>query len=75
MDKLKAFRNTTGLSQDNMARKIGVSLSMYQKVERGAVRATRGFMDKLKAAYPHVSIDVMFFSEASKKSKRENIDE
>ena len=67
MHKLKEFRNTTGLSQDNMARKLGVSLSMYQKVERGAVRAPRGFMDKLKEAYPHVSIDVIFFSETEKK--------
>jgi transcriptional regulator with XRE-family HTH domain len=63
MYKLQEFRHTTGLSQDNMARKLGVSVSMYQKVERGAANPSIRFMEKLKQVYPHASIDVIFFSD------------
>ncbi len=62
MNALRQFRQSTGLSQDNMARKLGVSLSMYEKVERGNAKPSRGFMEKLKEQFPQVSIDEVFFS-------------
>ncbi len=67
MSNLRSFRNTTGLSQDNMARKLGVSLSMYEKVERGNAKPSRGFMEKVKEQFPEVSIDEIFFCNNNKK--------
>lgn len=61
MNALRRFRNSTGLSQDNMARKLGVSLSMYEKVERGNAKPSRGFMEKIKEQFPEASIDEIFF--------------
>jgi len=63
---LKEFRKSTGLSQENIARKMGVSLSMYEKVERGNASVSRGFMQKLKKTFPSVSIDAMFFGSAER---------
>jgi len=62
VSSLREFRKSTGLSQDNMARNLRVSLSMYEKVERGHVYASRAFMQKLKRAFPSVNIDIMFFN-------------
>lgn len=63
MQTLKEFRERTGLSQCNMARRLDMSQSFYEKVERGHSEPSRGFMQKLKAAFPDVSIDEIFFSE------------
>ena len=59
---LKSFRTTQNLSQEKMARLLGVSFSMYAKVENGHAGASRGFMQKLKTQYPAVSIDELFFT-------------
>lgn len=59
---LKNFRLGKSISKDKIARIIGVSLSFYEKVENGHVNASRGFMEKLKIAYPEVNIDELFFS-------------
>ena len=63
MNPLREFRQTTGLSQDRMARRMGVSMSMYEKVERGFAKPSRGFMEKLKEQFPDASIDEIFFSQ------------
>ena len=63
MQNLKEFRQREGLSQEVMARKVGVTLSYYTQIERGHVEAGRGFMQKLKRAFPEISIDEVFFSE------------
>ena len=62
MQKLKAFREAAGVSQYNMARKMDISMSFYEKVERGHTNASRGFMQKLKRAFPEANIDEIFFS-------------
>ena len=63
MSSLKEFRKEKGLSQDAMARVLGITLSMYEKVERGSAGASAAFMRRLKTAYPEVNIDVLFFSQ------------
>jgi putative transcriptional regulator len=63
MQKLREFREKTGLSQYNMARKMDVSMSFYEKVERGQQGVSGGFMQKLKRAFPEISIDEIFFSD------------
>lgn len=62
MCELKEFRKQKGLSQEKMASELGVSLSMYAKVEQGAAKAGRNFMEKIKRKYPEASIDHIFFT-------------
>ncbi|MBE1557009.1 helix-turn-helix transcriptional regulator [Sporosarcina limicola] len=62
MNPLKELRAGNGLTQKEMADKIGVSLSMYEKVERGTIQASRNFIGKIKRAFPHISIDYIFFN-------------
>lgn len=59
--ELKKMRKELNLTQKSMARSIGVSLSMYEKVERGHKKASRNFMDSIKRVYPEVIIDNIFF--------------
>lgn len=63
MEKLKAFRKSEGLSQDSMARAMGITLSFYEKVESGRANASSGFLVKFKRAFPHASIDDIFFTD------------
>lgn len=63
MQKLREFRDGVGISQYNMARRLDVSISFYEKIERGHTNASRGFMEKLKKAFPEVNIDEIFFSD------------
>lgn len=59
--QLKSLRKQLGLSQRKMADSMGVSLSMYEKVERGNKKASRNFMESLKRKYPQIIIDDIFF--------------
>lgn len=61
--KLKEFRESKGLTQEQLARKIGFTLSMVAQVERGRVKASRNFMSKVKDVYPDIDIDEVFFSQ------------
>lgn len=63
MEKLKQFRNGLGISQELMARKLGITLSMYEKVETGRAGASAAFMKRFKKAFPEVIIDSIFFAE------------
>jgi len=40
MERLKEFRKKKELSQEAMAKKIGITLSMYEKVEQGRAGAS-----------------------------------
>jgi len=66
MQALRAFREKQGISQYNMARKLDISLSFYEKIESGHARPSRNFMERIKIAYPEIKIDDMFFSELQK---------
>ena len=63
MNNLKAFRLSEGLSQDAMARRLGITLSMYEKVERGIAGASAAFMRRIKTAFPKANIDSIFFAD------------
>ena len=62
MEKLKNFRKSKGLSQEGMASKLGITLSMYEKVENGRAGVSSKFMRKFKQVFPEESIDNIFFS-------------
>lgn len=61
MDKLKQLRKAHNLTQEAMARRLGITLSMYEKVEGGRTGASAAFMKKVKAAFPDITIDDIFF--------------
>lgn len=65
MQELKEFRKAAGLSQESMARKLGITLSMYEKVETGRTGASAAFMKRFKSAFPNVIIDSIFFTQNS----------
>ena len=62
MNNLKSFRLDQGLSQYAMAQKIGITLSMYEKVETGRTGVSGGFLRRFKKAFPSACIDSIFFS-------------
>ncbi len=59
---LKRFRAEQKLSQEAMARKIGVTVSFYEKIENGRAGFSAGFLVKFKKAFPEASIDKIFFA-------------
>ena len=65
MNNLRELRKENGYSQEQMAAELGVSLSMYQKVEQGNAKAGRNFMEKIKQRFPEASIDNIFFASNS----------
>lgn len=65
MNNLRELRKENGYSQEQMAAELGVSLSMYQKVEQGNAKAGRNFMEKIKQRFPEASIDYIFFASNS----------
>ena len=65
MNNLRELRKENGYSQEQMAAELGVSLSMYQKVEQGNAKAGRNFMEKIKQRFPEASIDYILFASNS----------
>lgn len=65
MNNLRELRKENGFNQEQMAAELGVSLSMYQKVEQGNAKAGRKFMEKIKQRFPEASIDYIFFASNS----------
>ena len=60
MEKLKQFRNSLGFTAIEMAEKIGVSKSLYDKVESGARKPSREFTTKLKEVFPQFDVNIFF---------------
>ena len=62
IENLSNFRKSLSLSQAEMASKMKISLSMYEKVEGGRTSASANFMRSFKSAFPSASIDYIFFA-------------
>ena len=60
---LKLFRRKRELTQRQMAKRIGVSYSLYEKVERGRMRPGKWFVQGFKEAFPHADVDKVLFPE------------
>lgn len=60
--KLKEFRQERGFTKQEMADKLGYTLSLYEKVEDGRAGVSSSFMRKFKFIFPSISIDSIFFS-------------
>lgn len=55
------LRNNLGLTQQEMARFIGTTLSYYSKIELGIRNPSYNFLVKFKEKFSDVEIDEIFF--------------
>lgn len=62
MNSLVDFRNINNLTQKEMAIKLGVTPSMYSKVELGLRNPSYNFLVKFKQTFKDVDIDSIFFT-------------
>lgn len=62
LEPLYKFRKEKNLTQREIAIVLGFSLSTYEKLERGYIKASRNFIEIFKSKYPHIDIDYIFFS-------------
>lgn len=60
MKELKEFRSIIGLTTSQIAANIGVSKSLYEKVENGHRKPSNNFLNKLKKKYPNFDINIFF---------------
>lgn len=60
-NSLVNFRITLGLTQQEMAKYIGTTLSYYSKVELGVRNPSYNFLVKFKSKFNDINIDEIFF--------------
>lgn len=60
MNCLKKFRTDKKLSREQIANKIGVSLSLYDKIEFEARTPSRNFLNRFKQAFPEFDMNIFF---------------
>lgn len=63
MKALKDFRISLNLTLSAFAKEIGVSKSLYEKVEQGARKPSREFTEKFKKKYPQFDVNIFFVNE------------
>lgn len=60
MNSLRSFRKSLNLTLKEFAKNIGVSTSLYSKVEQGVRKPSRRFTEKLKETYPQFDINILY---------------
>ena len=60
MEKLKQFRLDRNLTVTEMSQKIGISKSLYEKVELGIRKPSREFTTKFKKIFPEFDVNIFF---------------
>lgn len=68
MNTIKSFREQLGLSMNEFAKKLDMSLSMYEKIEYGYREPSKKFIEKLKEKYPYIDTNI-FFKDVVHKNK------
>lgn len=61
-NKLSEFRKEQNKTMQEMAIKLGVSQSLYVKVELGERNPSYSFLTKFKKAFPNADINGIFFT-------------
>ncbi len=69
MKWLRDFRVQQGLTHGEMATLLGISKSMYEKVEYGDRGASVQFIKKFKKAFPEIDINIFFTDKSHVKCK------
>ena len=63
-ENLQNFRKENNLTQEQMARKLNVTVAHYKAVEYGIRNPSFEFMERLKIRFPKCSIDKIFYSKS-----------
>lgn len=58
--ELTVLRIKNNETQEQAAKKLGVSLAYYCQIENGSTKAGRGFIERFKKIYPNESADIFF---------------
>lgn len=62
MEELRTFRNSLNITTQEFAKILGMSKSLYEKVENGQRKPSRAFLTKLKNKYPQFDLNIFFKS-------------
>lgn len=62
MKELKEFRKSMNMTIEAFAKSIGISKSLYEKIENGVRGTSKGFTLKLKKKYPQFDTNIFFIS-------------
>lgn len=60
MKFLKDFRVQHGYSREQMAQKLDISLSLYDKVEFDARTPSKNFLNRFKKVFPDFDMNIFF---------------
>ena len=60
MEWMKKFRNSKGFTASEMADKLGISKSLYEKIEYDDRQHSRNFMERFKKAFPDFDMNIFF---------------
>jgi hypothetical protein len=60
MNCLIEFRKNNFFTKQEMANKLGVSLSLYEKVECSDRHPSRSFLSKFKEVFPSYDMNIFF---------------
>ena len=60
MKCLSDYRKARNLSKAEMANKLGVSISLYEKVEYSDRKPSRNFLSKFKKVFPDFDMNIFF---------------
>lgn len=66
MNTIKSFREQLGMSMNEFANKINMSLSMYEKIEYGYREPSKKFIEKLKETFPYIDTNIFFENKVHK---------
>lgn len=66
MKVLNELRKSKNFNSSQMAEFIGVSESLYTKIECGNRQPSRFFMQKLKSAFPDCDMNIFFINKLHK---------
>ena len=58
MKTFREFRKAIGKTKREVANEIGITLSMYEKLESGERKPSRELIKKIKMAYPLIDVSI-----------------
>ncbi len=72
METIKELREQLGLTMEEQAKKLGMSVSMYEKIEYGYREPSKKFIEKFKLVYPYIDINIFFESKVHNNKTKTN---
>ncbi len=66
MEILRKIREELNLTMDELAERLGMSTSMYEKIEYGYRAPSRKFVAKMKKVFPYIDTNIFFTNEVHK---------